>query len=329
MCTAIFDHMGGYFGRTLDLECSLSEKVTVTPRHFVDKRTYLDGERLALVGCSAVRGGTALYYDGINEAGLSGAALNFAGEACYSDDTGAPDEIPSYTFLYECLRACKSVEEVKRALVGRKISNAVFSPELPVTPLHFMFADRDSAITVEPLAEGVKIFDNTLGVMTNGPEFDFHLKNVASYMHLSSAPPENALARGKGLFPYSRGLGAFGLPGDFSSASRFVRCAFALSNTNIGEGRMSRLTRFLNIMDTVKIPLGCVIAENGLDVSTVYASAMDIEKRIYYFTTYGARHIRSVELLHSDLNSDGLVYYEMPADELITSAPLVLDVSQI
>ena len=328
MCTAIFDCMGGYFGRTLDLEYSLSEKVAVTPRHFLDRAVYFEGERLSLVGCAAIRDGTALYYDGLNEAGLSGAALNFPGEACYSDSTGSPHEIPSYALLYECLRVCRSVEDVKRVLSGRIITNSGFSEELPATPLHFMFADVDSAITVEPLAEGLKIFENTVGVMTNSPSFDFQLKNTASYMHLSPSTPANTLAPDKGLFPYSRGLDAFGMPGDYSSASRFVRATFALSATKPGCGKEAYLSRFFHIMDSVSVPLGCVVAENGLDVSTLYTSAMDLNNKVYYFTTYGARHIRKVELLNTELDPERLSLFEMYSEECITDAPSAMDMSQ-
>ena len=44
MCTAISFHGDGhYFGRTLDLECSFHEMVTVTPRNFPFRQHYCCG----------------------------------------------------------------------------------------------------------------------------------------------------------------------------------------------------------------------------------------------------------------------------------------------
>ena len=53
--------------------------------------------------------------------------------------------------------------------------------------------------------------------------------------------------------PYSNGMGAIGLPGDFSSASRFVRALFA---KNHASSDSDEIRRVFSILNTVFIPLG-------------------------------------------------------------------------
>jgi penicillin V acylase-like amidase (Ntn superfamily) len=63
----------------------------------------------------------------------------------------------------------------------------------------------------------------------------FQLNN---YMHLSPKQPANTFADDLALSAYSRGMGALGLPGDLSSASRFVRVAFTRMNARSGDSEL-------------------------------------------------------------------------------------------
>ena len=79
------------------------------------------------------------------------------------------------------------------------------------------------------------IYDDPMGVLTNNPTFDYHMFNLNNFMTLSKGEPENTFAQSMELKPYSRGMGAMGLPGDFSSMSRFVRAAFVKLNSVSGD----------------------------------------------------------------------------------------------
>ena len=100
-----------------------------------------------------------------------------------------------------------------------------FSPQLPVGSLHWLIADETGSITVESVKEGLMIYDNPIGVLTNNPPFPQQMFQLNNYMHLSAKQPANHFSP-KDLYlqAYSRGMGALGLPGDLhSSASRFVQ----------------------------------------------------------------------------------------------------------
>ena len=115
------------------------------------------------------------------------------------------------------LSQCASVSEALELLKDMNVVNIAFSDQLPNSDLHWMIADRKSCIVVESVREGLKIYDNPVGVMTNNPPFDKQLFTLNNYRHLSAKNPENTFSADLNLDEYSRGMGGIGLPGDLSS----------------------------------------------------------------------------------------------------------------
>ena len=226
MCTAIsFLSKDHYFGRNLDLSYHYEEHVVIAPRHFslagMDKHP-------AIIGMATVAKDYPLFYEATNEYGLSVAALNFPGNAVYHKATEGKLAIPSYDFISFLLTRCKNVQDVRALLENAIITDKAFAEGFPPTPLHWLIADRECAIVAESMADGLHIWDNPVGVLTNNPPFDRMLDILTLYMGLSIEENTNTFAQSLSLTPFSRGLSAFGLPGDFSSLSRFVRSAFVL-----------------------------------------------------------------------------------------------------
>ena len=309
MCTAISEN-GRYhlFGRTLDLELSYSESICVTPRGFAFDFLY-EGRvdwHSAIIGIAHLSDGIPLYYDGMNEHGLCVAALNFPGNAIYNKPKEGCVNIASFEFIPYVLSVCRNVSEVSSLILRMNITNDNFSEGLPSTPLHFIISDKNKSIVVEPFAGGLCEFDNPYGVLTNNPSFLYHTTNLSNYMGLKSTPPENYLCPSVPLSGYSRGMGAIGLPGDYSSASRFVRATFAKNHTSHEEDERGEVNRFFHIMDTVSVPRGCVKTDEGKDVFTVYTSCGNADTGRYYYTTYDDRTVRSLGFEDAILDGDKL-----------------------
>lgn len=314
MCTAVtYKTRDFYFGRTLDNDFSYREEVTVTPRNFplVFRSGMVLEKHRAIIGMAYVAEGYPLYYDAVNENGLCMAGLNFVGNAVYNKGAPNGEKVAQFELLPYILSQCDTVEQAKSLLEKKYITDEAFSEELPASQLHWIIADRLQAITVESVAQGIKIYDNPLGVLTNNPPFDFQLFSLNNYMSLSSQTPVNQFSDGLKLEEYSRGMGAIGLPGDLSSQSRFVRAAFVKLNSLSGETESESVSQFFHILGSVEQQRGCCKLDNGRCEITIYTSCCNADKGIYYYKTYENSCINAVDMHRTDLDSTELQRYEL------------------
>lgn len=320
MCTAVTYNTdcGNYFGRTLDYEFSYGEEIVIMPRNFKIKlggREYKS--HYAIIGMAHTADGYPLFYDALNEKGLAMAGLNFVGNAVYNKPVENRENVAQYEFIPRILAACSTVNEAVDTIKNINITDEAFSDSLPAASLHWMIADKDSAVTVEATKDGVKIYDNRVGVMTNNPPFDVQMRRLCDYMHLSPKQPQNNFSKDIDVECYSRGMGALGLPGDYSSGSRFVRAAFVRANSADCDNESAAVSQFFHIIGSVEQVKGCCDVGGGKFEYTIYTSCTDMGRGIYYYTTYGCHGITAVDMHAEDLDSDGLIAYPPISDERI------------
>lgn len=314
MCTAIsFQANDNYFGRNLDLEYSYQETVTVTPRNypFVFREMGESRKHYAIIGMAYVVAGYPLYYDATNEKGLSMAGLNFPGNADYKPMNAEKDNIAPFEFIPWILGQCDTVENARELLCKINLVSIDFSEELPLSPLHWIIADRDEAITVECVKEGLKIYDNPIGILTNNPPFDYHMLHLTDYMSVTSGIAENHFSPKITLKPYSLGMGSIGLPGDMSSASRFVRAAFTKLNSRSGDTESESVSQFYHILGSVVQPRGCTQVHKDQYEYTLYSSCCNTDTGVYYYKTYENSQITGVDMHKVDLDTAELVSYPL------------------
>lgn len=314
MCTAItLLQQDFYFGRTLDYERSFGEEVIITPRNFplVFREVRELRRHYAIIGIAHVAEGYPLYYDGVNEKGLCMAGLNFLGFARYGGV--GQDRIAPFEFLPWVLGQCDSVSQARELLGRLALTETDFSEALPAARLHWIIADRHNCITVESLESGLRIYNNAAGVLTNDPPFDDQMFQLTNFMHLSPYPPHNHFSDALELKPYSRGMGAMGLPGDLSSQSRFTRAAFHKLNS-VREGSAA-VSQFFHILDSVNQPLGSCRLEDGSFEHTLYTSCCNADKGIYHYTTYGNRRITAIDMNRENLDGDALIRFPLVTGE--------------
>lgn len=313
MCTAAaYKTKDHYFGRNLDYEFAYHQTVTVTPRNypFYFRRMGERKSHYAMIGMAFVQEGYPLYYDGTNEKGLSMAGLNFPGNADYKSEAADKENVAPFEFIPWILGQCADIKEAREKLSRINLLKEDFSADLPLSPLHWMISDREESIVVESVKEGLKIYDNPVGVMTNNPTFDYHLTNLTNYMALSPADPENRFSEKLKLSPYSRGMGGMGLPGDLSSASRFIKAAFTRMNSLSGESESESVSQFFHILASVAQQKGCCKVEHGYEY-TIYSSCCNTDKGIYYYTTYENSQITAVDMHRENLDGDQLSSYPL------------------
>lgn len=320
MCTALaYKTKDFYFGRTLDYESSYGEEIVITPRQypFAFRNGAKRNEHYALIGMAHVAGGYPLYYEAVNEKGLGMAGLNFVGNACYGKEKEGKDNIASFELIPWILGQCSTVKEVRELLEKINVTNLAFHESFPVSPLHWLIADEKETITVEAVEEGLFVYDNPVGVLTNNPPFPQQMFQLNNYMHLSPKQPKNLFSERLKLQTYSRGMGALGLPGDLSSASRFVRAAFTKLNAIATQKEADSVGQFFHIMGTVEQSKGCCEVNEGAYEYTIYTSCCNASKGIYYYTTYFNHQINAVDMHEEDLDGKKVVVYPVLQEETI------------
>ncbi len=320
MCTAAtYQSKDFYMGRTLDYEFSYGEQITITPREFPFEFRH-DGrleKHYAMIGMAHVAAGYPLYYDAVNEKGLGMAGLNFVGNAHYSEAVSGRRNVAQFEFIPWVLSQCADLAQARSLLAQMNLVGTPFSGQLPAAQLHWIIADRTGAITVESVADGLKIYDNPVGVLTNNPPFDTQMFQLNNYMHLSPRQPQNLFSDELELQAYSRGMGALGLPGDLSSASRFVRVAFTKLHAVSAEDEESSVGQFFHILGSVEQPRGCCEVSEGAYEITIYTSCWNADQGIYYYTTYTNHQITAVDMHREELDDKDIICYPMLGKEQI------------
>lgn len=320
MCTAAsYKTKDTYFGRNLDYEHSYGEEVVVMPRnyplHFLTKDTIKS--HYAMIGMASVMDDTALYYDAFNEKGLAIAGLNFVGNARYHSKTEGKDNIAQFEIIPWILSQCENISEAKALFERMNILDTPFKAGLPVAELHWLVSDLNETITVESVDDGLKIYDNPAGVLTNNPPFPFQMQNLANYRNVSAYNKEATFAKGLELPEYSRGMGGLGLPGDLSSQSRFVKVAFTRMNSLSDDSDLSSISQFFHILASVEQQRGCCDLFNDKYEITIYSSCCNLNKGTYYYNTYNNHQINCIDMHKENLDSDTLSRYPISDEEVI------------
>lgn len=320
MCTALSFKSGStYFGRNLDYEFSYGEEVVIIPRNYPIKYRHLakDKNHYAIIGMAHVENSFPLLYDAINEYGLGMAGLNFVGNCVYEEINDNKVNIASFEFIIYLLSSCKNIKEVKEKLKIINVTKEAFSPQLPPSQLHYMVSDSEESIVIENRIGGIKIFEHTIGVLTNNPPFEYQMAALDNYKYLSTKDPENTFSKEVDLKNYSRGMGAIGLPGDLSSQSRFVRIAFGKFNSTTYKNEKESVSQFFHLLHSVEQQSGLCEVKPGKFEITIYSSCCDLEKGIYYYTTYKNHQINAINMHDVDLEGTELSLFPLLDEEAI------------
>lgn len=303
------------FGRNMDIEYNFGQHVILVPRQYSWKNV-ITGEvnktKYAILGMAAVMDNHPLLADGLNEKGLACAGLNFPGYAYYeSTQEAGKVNLGPYDLMLWILSNFYKLSEVKDALSKVNLVDQPFSPVTPIPTLHWIVTDcTGDSIVIEKTKEGLKVYDNTVGVLTNSPTFEWHLTHLRQYIGLSSSQPNSTTWYKEKLEPLGQGVGLYGLPGDFTPPSRFVRVAYLRSHATFLENIEEGIAEFFHILANVAMVGGTVITPDGKNDITLYTSCMWQEKGIYYYTTYKNPQINAISMTDEDLDASSIKVFD-------------------
>lgn len=272
MCTSI--HYQHCMGRNFDYEISYKEACRIYKK-----------EKYKIMGMvTDIVKDYPLYYDAMNECGLCIAGLNFEGNAYYSQykkedkNNIAPWELP-----IKILGNCRNVTEAKQYLKNVWIYNKNFSEQMPNSSLHWMICDKEKCVTVESTKDGLIVYDNNVGVLTNNPSFSKQLKilKIMNKIHSFSKKLKKKLLTK--TFS-TRGTETLGVPGDLTSMGRFQRMCYYKEKMI---SRKKQAIETMHLLDMVKQPYGATPVGNKFEY-TIYEVVYDMDDGKMYIKNYDA-----------------------------------------
>ncbi len=229
-----------------------------------------------------------------------------------------------------------SVADIERELSKLK----AFSYCVPGTPpfcptLHFNACDSKGDCKVIEYEDGtLHVYDNPLGIMTNAPRFPWQMTNLRQYIGLENLSPLPLDQSGVTMRPTGHGAGMFGLPGDLTPPSRFVRLAtltrFAYRQPDAGR-TLNLAQHIMNNFDIIHgmavDPLPKDEATTGKMMpseSTQWATFSDLTNRALYFRTYDNFNLRKVDLKKLDFTAPKVKRIPM-----FGTAEVITDISEL
>ena len=314
MCTALSlasNEGNNFFGRNMDIECYFNQQVMIVPEgyKYVNKVTgQLVTNKKAYIGMGTIIDNHPAMAEAMNENGLACAGLNFVGYAHYEKEPAKDkNNIAPYDFIQWVVSGYDTVQEVKAAIKDIELVEVPIMEGIKVANLHWMITDKTGeTIVVEKTIEGIRVYDNTVGVMTNNPTFDWQITNLNEYINLSQNQPEDTMWSEQKLKALGVGAGTRGIPGDFGSVSRFIRMAYIRAKSPKINNNIEAITQFFHMLDYAKMIRGGVITRDGLEDVTLYSSCMDQENAIYYYKTYKNSRISGISMRNEKLDAEDI-----------------------
>ena len=336
MCTSLVykDAAGkAYFGRTLELTVALPYQLVVFPKGarcasevaghpavtFERRRDFV---AITMPGrlptADAPLGPDDLkVIEGMNDQGLSFSLLSYpsAGGAQSLDMTQAA--LAASDLGGWILGSFATVAEVRAGLERQPV---LLEPLAmlggAVSPFHYVAHDPSGAALVIEFTKGVmRLFDNPVGVMTNGPEFDWHLTNLNNYTFLSNVDRSSATFGALAAQQPDSGIATAGLPSSSTSVGRFVRAVYYAQYTEKAANPDAAVRTLAHIMNNFDRPRGVSIdcsanGGGGLEVQglkagdgeayatefTSWTSMSDLERKLFFVRDYNGLNFVSVDL---------------------------------
>ncbi len=316
MCTALTLKSGQgetFFGRNMDFSYDIDPHIYIVPKNY-EWENVLNMQKISnsysFIGIGEELEDTLAFFDGVNEMGFAAAALYFAGYAKYNTmaDSDAGEQIVSFDFLHYILGRCANINDLEEQLKYISIVGFEDPVTRTVAPLHWFAADRSGECVVIELTEkGVELIPDPIGVMSNSPDFHWHMTNLRNYMGATPYQSEEAYWGDVQLTPFGQAGGTQILPGGFTSPERFVRTAYLKSFIPTPQDRREAVISCFHIMESVSIPKGAVITKHNTFDYTKYTAFINTATCEYYFKTYDNIQVGTASLFESSIQFPGLV----------------------
>lgn len=246
-------------------------------------------------------------FDGINEHGILGGAFYFFNYANYGEESAIREQgkrpLVSREYLTWALGNCQSLDEIIQRTAAEVgiIDGENGTGVEGQFPLHFVFVDPSGrTIVLEPTdGDGtLRVFENPLGVLTNSPTFDWHMTNLENYTGLVPHMRYiKEMAGGVVVETDGAGSGLIGMPGDYTSQSRFVRAATLVTHSRQPLTQSEGQTTLFQLLSSFNVTSGVLnLGDPTKDYHTQYTVGYDLNQRSLFVTTYENRRLETLTM---------------------------------
>jgi choloylglycine hydrolase len=217
-------------------------------------------------------------------------------------------------FVSWVLSQFSSIDQVKAAI--NNINLVTLNHKIGA--VHWRIAQPDGRMVVLEVVGGAPHFyENTLGVLTNAPGFQWHMTNLNNYVNLvPGSASDKTIKSGITLEPLGHGSGMLGIPGDFTSPSRFERAAFFQTTAPVWDTGFETVVQAFHILNNFDIPIGSqhlrADIPKGLPSATQFTAVTDQKAMKFYYRTAWNSNIRCIDLNSIDFHK--IKYQSHPLD---------------
>ncbi len=334
MCTSLLYRDASnraYLGRTLELSLELPYQVAFFPKEtglssavqgYPATSWTMRHAAIAVTmpaappAAGSVAGPADLkVIEGLNDAGLTFSVQSYSqasGPQESFDTAGAA--ISAVDLGAFVLGQFSSVAEVKQALTNLQI---VLEP-VPILgglemPFHYAVHDTTGASLVIEFHRGVRtVYDNPVGVMTNAPQFSWHLTNLDNYTFLSNVDRSKARFMDYDATQPGSGIAKAGLPGTDTSVDRFIRAVYYANFAEKQTEPDKAVQMVAHIMNNFDRPRGIAIDPPELGSAhlhveghalktvptefTSWTSLTDLDRRLFLLRDSGGMNYACIDL---------------------------------
>ncbi|MFA7158173.1 MAG: choloylglycine hydrolase family protein [Kiritimatiellia bacterium] len=319
------------YGRTMEWGTfDLNSRVAIIQRGLELRGQTPDGKqglvwkaKYGAVGLDALQ--KDIITDGMNEKGLVVGVLYLPGFTEFQpyDPARAEISMSSAELASYLLTEFASVDEVREGIRKIRVVPVAEAALGGPPPLHWTVIDPGGkAIVIQYIHGELRVFDNPLRILTNSPNFDWHMINLRNYLNLSAVAWPAKKISGLNFAPIGAGTGLLGIPGDYTPPSRFVRAVVYSQTARKTKDGDETVYEVFRIMDSFNLPLGSAEGPDanpellkGMRSSTIWTTAADTRNLKYYYHTQHNRKVRMLNLKRIDFSPDQSGIRHLPLDK--------------
>lgn len=316
-------------GRTMEFGVDSHWKIVAVPRNTQfsspgpENKTGMKWQNkfgyVAVVGW----GLNDMVADGMNEKGLSFGGLWYEPDVKYQSvppgqEARALAETMTGAWI---LGNFGTIDELKTAIKEVIIFSYVVPALGAAPPGHIIVYDASGKSLVIEFDEkgAMQLYDNPLGILTNAPDFPWHIKHLRQFIGMNDQNPNPRDMSGIKLIPTGHGAGMVGLPGDLTPPSRFIRLGVTTYFANQADNADKGLNLCQHIVNAFNIVRGMAVDRSPegkvtVNETTQWASFRDLTNKVFYFQTYENPDLRKIDLGKLDFSSDKVKFIQMYGD---------------